>query len=173
MEKPIEIDKVIGKFLQKNQTFSDRLLLIAHGTLRQIMEKEIRILILEELPARAALIEAQLQEADIPFFPKTVQTRDDFIREVHDFAPDVILSAYYLPGFTGSEALAIAHKEAPGVPFILVTGKLKEEHWVEVLTEGAAYVLEDKLSKLPSILQRVLRPAKHKKESTEKCNNHI
>jgi DNA-binding NtrC family response regulator len=132
-----------------------------------IMAEEIRILILEELPARAALIEAQLQEADVPFISKIVQTRDDFIRELHDFAPDVILSAFYLPAFTGSEALAIVQKEAPGVPLILITGKLKEEHWVEVLTEGAAYVLEDKLSKLPSILQRVLRRAKDKRERTE------
>jgi DNA-binding NtrC family response regulator len=132
-----------------------------------VMAEEIRILILEELPARAALIEAQLQEADVPFISKIVQTRDDFIRELHDFAPDVILSAFYLPAFTGSEALAIAQKEAPGVPLILITGKLKEEHWVEVLTEGAAYVLEDKLSKLPSILQKVLRSAKDKRERTE------
>jgi hypothetical protein len=34
------------------------------------MVKEIRILILEELPARAALIEAQLQEAGVPFISK-------------------------------------------------------------------------------------------------------
>ena len=136
------------------------------------MTKEIRILILEELPARATLIEAQLQAADVAFISKTVQARDDFIRELHDFAPDVIVSAFYLPAFTGSEALAIAQKEAPGVPFILVTGKLEEEHWVEVLSKGAAYILEDKLSKLPSILQRIFRPPKEKRERTEKCKNH-
>ena len=136
-------------------------------------KEEIRILILEELPARAALIEAELQEADVPFISKTVQTRDDFIRELHDFAPDVILSAYYLPAFTGSEALSIAQEKAPGVPFILITGKLEEEHWVEILAKGAAYVLKNNLPKLPSILQRVLRSTKDKIERTEKCKNHV
>ena len=53
------LTKELSKVLQKNQTFTDRLLLIANDTLRQIMGKEIRILILEELPARAALIEGQ------------------------------------------------------------------------------------------------------------------
>jgi DNA-binding NtrC family response regulator len=104
---------------------------------------------------------------------KIVQTRDDFIRELHDFIPDIILSEYYLSGFTGSEALALVQKKAPGVPFILVTGKLKEEHWVEVLAEGAAYVLENNLPKLPSIVQRVLRSAKDKRERTEKCKSHV
>ena len=55
------LTKELSKVLQKNQTFTDRLLLIANDTLRQIMGKEIRILILEELPARAALIEGQEQ----------------------------------------------------------------------------------------------------------------
>ena len=135
------------------------------------MEKEIRILILEDVPARATLVEFELRRAEIPFISKTVKTRDDFVRELHDFAPDVILSAYYLPGFTGSEALAIAQKEAPGVPFILVTGELKEEHWIEILSEGAAYVLENNLSKLPPILLKVFRSAQDKRESTDSSSS--
>ena len=131
------------------------------------MEKEIRILILEDVPARATLIEFELRRAEIPFISKTVKTRDDFVRELHDFVPDVILSAYYLPGFTGSEALAIAHKEALGVPFILVTGELSKEHADEFLKRGASYVLEDTLSKLPSILLRVFYSARDKRGSTD------
>jgi len=135
------------------------------------VEKEIRILILEDVPARATLIEFELRRAEIPFISKTVKTRDDFVRELHDFVPDVILSAYYLPGFTGSEALAIAHKKAPGVPFILVTGELNEEHWIEILSKGAAYVLENNLSKLPSILLKVFRSARDKRESTDSSSS--
>jgi CheY-like chemotaxis protein len=137
------------------------------------MEKEIHILILEDVPARVALIESELRSAEIPFISKTVKTRNDFVREIHDFAPDVILSAYYLPAFTGSEALAIARKEVPHVPFILVTAGLTEEHWAEILAKGAAYVLENNLPKLPSILQRVLRSAKNERERTENCKSHI
>ena len=121
------------------------------------MEKEIRILILEDVPARAALMEFELRRAEIPFISKTVKTKNDFVREFHDFAPDVILSAYYLPAFTGSEALTIAQEEAGHVPFILITGELGEEHSVEILKKGATYVLKDNLPKLPSILLRALR----------------
>jgi len=121
------------------------------------VEKEIRILILGDVPARAVLMEFELRRAEIPFISKTVKTRDDFVRELHDFTPDVILSDYYLPALAGSEALNIAQEKAPHVPFILVTGELSEEDSVELLKKGAAYVLQDNLSKLPSVLLRALR----------------
>jgi hypothetical protein len=54
---------------------------------------------------------------------KIVQTRDDFIRELHDFIPDIILSEYYLSGFTGSEALALVQKKSSWCPFYFSYGK--------------------------------------------------
>ena len=91
------------------------------------------------------------------FYFKDCKDKNDFVRELHDFAPDVILSAYYLPALTGSEALTIAQEEAAHLPFILITGELGEEHSVEILKKGATYVLKDNLPKLPSILLRALR----------------
>jgi PAS domain S-box-containing protein len=125
---------------------------------------KLRILILQDVATDAELIKLALREANISFLSKQVKTREEFIRELHDFTPDIILSDYYLPSFVGLEALAIVKEESPNVPFILVTGALGEEHAVEILKKGAAdYVLKDHLSRLPPVILRALREAQEKK----------
>jgi len=49
------------------------------------------------------------------------------LNAIHDFKPDIILSDYSLPQFTGFEALEIAKKLIPDIPFIIITGSLSEE----------------------------------------------
>ncbi|GEM_PF-4989298 len=124
---------------------------------------QIRILILEDVPSRAALMRLELRSTEISFISKTVETREDFVRELHDFAPDIILSSYYLHGFTGLEALAIA-QESTDVPFILIMGELDKEHAAEILRRGATYVLQDDLSRLPYIVLKILREAEGKRK---------
>ena len=80
------------------------------------MEKELHILILEDVATDAKLMELELGRANVSFLSKRVETREDFIRELHDFAPDLILSDYRLPSFDGSEALTIVTKESPDIP---------------------------------------------------------
>jgi signal transduction histidine kinase/DNA-binding response OmpR family regulator len=129
------------------------------------MEKELRILMLEDAPTDAELIEYQLHRAKISFTSKRVETREDFVRELHDFVPDLILSDYRLPSFNGLEALEITLKESPDIPFILATGALGEEKAVEILKSGASdYILKDNLSKLPSSILRAVREAQEKRE---------
>jgi signal transduction histidine kinase/FixJ family two-component response regulator len=126
-------------------------------------DKEFRILMVEDSPTDAELTEHELRRARISFSLRRVQTEEDFIKELHDFKPDIILSDYHLPTFTGSEALSIAAKEAPEVPFILITGALGEERAVEILKSGATdYVLKDRLSRLSHAVVRALQEADEK-----------
>ncbi|OGW55943.1 MAG: hypothetical protein A2Y81_05070 [Nitrospirae bacterium RBG_13_43_8] len=125
-----------------------------------MMEKELRILILEDNATDAELIERKLRRANISFISKRVETAENFVRELGNFNPDLILSDYHLPSFDGSEALSIVTKVAPDVPFILVTGALGEERAVEILKSGATdYVLKDRLSKLPHTVLRAIHEA--------------
>lgn len=125
--------------------------------------KECRILIVEDSSSDVELIEHELRRAKISFSSRRVETTEDFIKALHDFNPDIILSDYRLPTFNGSEALSIATQEAPDVPFILVTGALGEERAVEILKSGATdYVLKDRLSRLPHVVLRALREADEK-----------
>ena len=129
------------------------------------MDKELRILMLEDTSTDAELIERALRKDNISFISKRVETKEDFISGLRDFAPDLILSDFRLPTFDGLEALSITTKEFPDVPFILVTGALGEERAVEVLKSGASdYVLKDKLSRLPHSVLRAVREAEEKRE---------
>lgn len=129
------------------------------------MDKELRILMLEDVSSDAELIEHALRKGNIYFISKHVDSKENFIRELNDFVPDVILSDFNLPAFNGLEALAIVTKGFPDIPFILVTGALGEERAVEVLKSGASdYILKNNLSRLSHALLRALREAEEKKE---------
>lgn len=128
-------------------------------------DKELRILILEDVPTDAELIQRELRKGGILFTARVVDTREGFIKELEDFRPNLILSDYKLSGFTGLDALAIAHEKYPDMPFILVTGAMGEENAVESLKKGANdYVLKDKLFRLVPAVQRALEEVERRAE---------
>ena len=125
------------------------------------MGKTIRILILEDMQPDAELMEFELREAGIDFISKWVVREKDFIRELAEFFPDIILSDYGLPEYTGALALAEAKKRCPDVPFILVTGAIGEDRAIEILTQGAKdYVMKTRLSRLAPAVQRAVEEAR-------------
>jgi DNA-binding NtrC family response regulator len=127
------------------------------------MSKELRILILEDLATDAKLIESELRKGGIAFSSRRVETREDFFKELRDFAPDLILSDYKLPSFDGSSALSIAKEQCPNVPFIFVSGTIGEELAIDTLKEGATdYVLKDRLARLMPAVSRALREAEER-----------
>lgn len=129
------------------------------------MEKELRILILEDVPTDAELIERQLQKAGIAFSSRHVETREDFIKGLAEFIPDLILADQKLPAFDGLSALEISQEKCPDTPFIFVTGSMGEEWAVESLKKGATdYVLKDKLYRLVPAIQRALQEVEEQKE---------
>ncbi|MHB9099056.1 MAG: response regulator, partial [Syntrophales bacterium] len=124
------------------------------------MTKTICILILEDRPADAELVQFELQEAGLRFTAKVVMTKDDFLRELQEFPPDLILSDYDLPQYNGALALAEAKGRCPDTPFILVTGAVGEDRAIEILTQGAKdYVLKSRLQRLVPAVQRALAEA--------------
>ena len=118
------------------------------------MGKKIRILILEDVPADASLMEHELRKAGMTFITKRVDTREEFIKGIQEFKPDLILADYTLPSFDGLSALAIAREQCPELPFIFVTGSLNEETAVECMKSGATdYVLKDHLIRIGPAVQ--------------------
>ena len=68
---------------------------------------ERRILILEDVPTDAELVERELRKAGIEYSSRCVDTRDAYLEQLEDFSPDIILSDYMMPQFSGLEALEI------------------------------------------------------------------
>ena len=72
------------------------------------MDHELRILMLEDAETDAEIIEEELREAGLVFSARRVESREDFIRGLEEFAPDIVLADYRLPAFDGLAAVKIA-----------------------------------------------------------------
>lgn len=121
------------------------------------MNDELRILILEDVPTDADLMEHELRKARLTYQAQRVDTRADFERALEAFKPDIVLADYNLPTFTGGEALEIVRRTHPEVPVIIVTGSLGGEAAVELVHQGAKdYVLKSNLARLGHAVQQAL-----------------
>lgn len=129
------------------------------------MEKAaVRILILEDVPSDAKLIEHVLRKGGIDFVRQVVEDRKSFLESLDRFSPDIVLSDYSLPGFDGETALKIAIEKTPEMPFIFVSGAVGEEFAVGLLKSGATdFVLKDRISRLPLCVKRALEGAEEKR----------
>ncbi len=129
------------------------------------MKKELRILVLEDVAADVTLISHELRAGGLAFSTRTVDTRDEFLSELAQRPPDLILSDHGLPGFDGFTALAIARDRCPNTPFIFVTGTMGEELAIDSLRSGATdYVLKTRMSNLVPAVERALRLADERKK---------
>ncbi len=123
----------------------------------EMMNGEIRILMLEDDPADAKLVELALRRAEIMFAHQRVETQEDFVHSLDTFKPHVILADFKLPSFDGLSAVRIVRQKHPEVPVIMVTGMLGDEAAVELLHAGAKdYVLKDRLARLGPAIRRAL-----------------
>lgn len=111
--------------------------------------KKLRILILEDVYSDAELIKRKLKRAGLQFTSITVDTKEDFLKALEEFSPDIILADYRLPDFDGMEAMKLSVERYPDLPVIIVTASINEETAVNCMMSGAAdYVLKDNLSRL-------------------------
>ena len=119
--------------------------------------RSVRILILEDEAWDAALAQRLLVSAGLRLTAVVVDTKASFVEQMAAFRPDIILSDYHLPGFSGQEALKIAQELYPDIPFIIWSGVLGDEAAVELIKQGATdYVLKDRPARLPSVILRAL-----------------
>ena len=135
------------------------------------MRKTIKIAVIEDNDFDYELVERKLKLLELPHEIRRAMDEKGFTELLKDQSPDLILSDFSLPSFSGLEALKIAKSTCPLTPFIFVSGTIGEELAVETMKQGAVdYVLKDNLNKLLPAIIRALNEAeeKNKRQEAEK-----
>ena len=132
------------------------------------METDLRILLVEDIPSDAELIEREIDKAGILLTYSALRQSQEFLDSLQEFCPDVILSDFHLRSFNGMEALALAREKTPQTPFIMVTEPLGEETAVECMKAGAwDYVLKGRLVRLAPTIHAALVDKSEQYETEE------
>ncbi len=134
------------------------------------MPTPIRILILEDQPDDAALVLHELRRAGFEPQAERVETEEEFLARL-DPSPDVILSDFTLPGWSGTDALRVVQERGLDVPFLFVSGTIGEDQAVAAMRQGATdYLLKDRLTRLGAAVSQALerRRLRQEKERAER-----
>ena len=135
----------------------------------------VRLVHLEDDEVDRELVARTLRGEGIDCVVVKAECREDFDRALDD-PPDLILSDYSIPGFSGDEAQGVAQRKCPTVPFVFVSGSIGEERAVERLKSGATdYVLKGRLDKLGTAVKRALREAEERRRraAAESALRHL
>lgn len=120
-------------------------------------DKVYNIVLIEDDESDAELIELKIKKLDINTRTEVISEAEELKEILENRPPDLIISDYNLPGFTGIQALKIVRKRHRNLPFISVTGFLKEDEAVDMMLKGASdYVMKDQLERLGPAVVREL-----------------
>ncbi|PYI91604.1 MAG: hybrid sensor histidine kinase/response regulator [Verrucomicrobia bacterium] len=122
--------------------------------------QRIRLLIVEDNPSDADLMLRELRRAGFDPDWRRVETEPDFLASLEP-EPDLILSDYAMPQFSGLKALQLVGERGLKIPFILVSATIGEETAVAAMREGAVdYLLKDRLARLGPAVAQALEQSK-------------
>lgn len=124
----------------------------------------LNVLLAEDSPNDAELIIAELERAGYAPVCRRVDSESAFKAELEK-KPDIVLSDYSMPGFSGPRAVELLHQSGLNIPFILISGTVGEESAVEAMKIGATdYLLKDRLGRLGKAVERALIEARGRTE---------
>ncbi|MBL7730402.1 MAG: response regulator [Chitinophagaceae bacterium] len=129
------------------------------------MIQDLRILLLEDNPDDAELLQRLLKKDFAGASFRHSVTQADFLMALTDFRPDLILADNSLPQFDAAEALRIVRQLEMETAFIMVSGTLNEEKAVDMIKRGADdYILKGSMTRLPAAIETAINIRRSSKE---------
>ncbi|WP_367358489.1 response regulator [Mesotoga sp.] len=128
----------------------------------------IKILLVEDLKSDAELAELEITKGlsgwcDSVGFLR-VDNREDFLQSISNYKPDIIISDYMMPHFSGMEVIDLALKFSPSTPIVILTGSMNEETAVECMKAGASdYVIKEHMARLPFAVKEAIKRKKEER----------
>lgn len=127
-------------------------------------EKKLNILFIEDFEPDVELMLRNFKKAGYSINHVRVETCDEFLKALTSSDWDCIISDFSLPLFNGMVALNLYRELNLGIPFLIVSGTIGEETAAGVMKGGASdYLLKGNLTKLVSVVERVIQEAQDKK----------
>jgi DNA-binding NtrC family response regulator len=124
----------------------------------------VRVLFVEDSEADVELALLALRRDGFEVSWQRVESEAGLRRAVSDSPPEVILSDFAMPAYTGMDALRLARELAPTTPFIFVSGTIGEEQAIDAIRQGATdYVLKNNLRRLSTAVRRALSEAEERR----------
>ncbi|HVS02395.1 MAG TPA: ATP-binding protein [Thermoanaerobaculia bacterium] len=118
--------------------------------------RPLRVLLLEDSPADAELVVAELRRAGFEPQWERVQSEEECVARLRADL-DVVISDFSMPGFDAVRAIELVQEHVPHVPLIIVSGTVGEETAVAAMRRGASdYLLKDRLARLGMAVTRAL-----------------
>jgi diguanylate cyclase (GGDEF)-like protein len=121
------------------------------------MVDRLKILFVDDEPTDVLLAQHELERDGLLFASHTVCREIELRVALIDFAPDIVLCDYTLPGFSGLRALDIVHRFQPSIPVLMISGSVSEDTAIECLARGAIdYLLKSNLRRLGPAVRRAV-----------------
>jgi len=117
----------------------------------------LRILMVEDSEDDALLLIRTLKKSGYDPAVERVQTAEDMTLALMYRPWDIVLCDYHLPGFSGTDAIALLMKMNLDIPLIIVSGAIGEETALDCIHRGAGdYIMKGNLARLGVAVGREL-----------------
>jgi len=122
---------------------------------KESLNQDLNVLLLEDFDLDAELVEMQIMKSEPNWQVHRVSNQGDFEAYLKEQEPDVILSDYNMPSYSGMEAFLTVKELNLEIPFIIVTGDLPEETALECIKKGVDdYIIKSSLLRLNVAIQQ-------------------
>lgn len=121
-----------------------------------VIDRPLKLLIIEDIPADFLLLERNLRQNGIAAEWRRI-SNDMELTDALQTEWDVVLADFNVPGMDFRTTLLRIQAHRPDLPVIMVSGSVGEETAVELLRLGMVdFILKDHLARLPAAIRRAL-----------------
>lgn len=117
---------------------------------------ELKFLLVEDNQEEAELIKQQLKK-EFKFSFRVVKDKDEYVKSLLDFAPDMILNCLGDKVPKELWALSLRNQRSPETPIIMMTPHYEDDIAIECINKGATdYISRDHLIRLNFVIKKAL-----------------
>lgn len=103
-------------------------------------KKAIQVLVVDDEPVLVDIAQRFLERNN--FYTDCAYSADEALHKIGQYPYDAVVSDYQMPGKDGIELLKRVRAVNPALPFILFTGRSREEIAIQALNEGADFYIQ-------------------------------